>query len=80
MYDQNMWNRYSYHSQLNRRQLIAFWELYNRQLAELITCIPERLLQRECNIGKDTNVTLEWLIQDYVRHLEHHLKQLVEYQ
>jgi hypothetical protein len=78
-YDQNMWNRYSYYAQLNSRQLIAFWELYNQQLAERIACIPEHLLQRECNIGKDANVTLEWLIDDYVRHLEHHLHQIVEY-
>jgi hypothetical protein len=79
-YNQNLWNHYSYYNKMNSAQLIKFWELYNYRLAELIACIPEHLLQRECNIGKDANVTLEWLIDDYVRHLEHHLKQLVEYQ
>jgi len=78
-YDQNMWNRYSYHSQVTTAQLITFWETYNRQLAELIIHIPHSNLLRECRIGKENNVTLGWLINDYLRHLEHHLKQLVEY-
>jgi hypothetical protein len=80
IYNQNKWNQYSYHTKLNSAQFITFWEAYNRQLAELITHIPPKNILRECSIGKKDNVTLEWLIVDYVRHLEHHLKQLVEYQ
>jgi hypothetical protein len=80
IYNQNKWNQYSYHTQMKSVQLITFWEAYNRQLAELIMRIPKENLMRECSIGKENNVTLEWLMDDYVRHLEHHLKQLVEYQ
>jgi hypothetical protein len=28
-------------------------------------------------IGEALPVTLEWLIQDYLDHMEHHLKQIV---
>jgi hypothetical protein len=78
-YDQNKWNSYSYHTQTNSIQLITFWTAYHRQLAELIKHIPKDNLTRECCIGRESNVTLQWLIDDYVRHLEHHLKQIVEY-
>ena len=78
-YNQNLWNRFSYYSGMNTEQLIRFWELYNRQLAEILTYIPDEFLSRECNIGKEQNVTLEWIVQDYVRHLEHHVHQIVQF-
>jgi len=79
VYDQNQWNKYSYHTQMSKTQLITFWTAYNRQLVELIKLIPKDRLLRECSIGKERNVTLQWLIDDYLRHMEHHLKQIVDY-
>jgi hypothetical protein len=79
-YDQDGWNDNSYHNNMDSKHLIKFWELYNKHLIELIRLIPEEKLTRECNIGKERNVTLQWLIDDYLRHLEHHLKQLVNYE
>ncbi len=78
-YDQDKWNNHSYHNQTNSKLLIYFWAMYNRHLAELIKLIPDEKLTRECNTGEEKNVTLLWLIEDYVRHLEHHLKQIVNY-
>lgn len=53
--------------------------IYNRQLAELIKNIPEENLSKECKSGDDKNLTLDFLINDYVEHLEHHLRQVVTY-
>ncbi|OGU29623.1 MAG: hypothetical protein A2057_08770 [Ignavibacteria bacterium GWA2_35_9] len=78
-YNQDNWNNHSYHNQVDSKYLIKFWELYNLHLAELIKLIPEKNFVRECNVGKEQNVTLQWLVEDYVRHLEHHLRQLVNY-
>jgi hypothetical protein len=78
-YDQNKWNDLSKYNTMSREHLIHFWTLYNQHLVELIRRIPEENLQRECNTGSGNTVTLQWLIDDYVRHLEHHLRQLVEY-
>jgi hypothetical protein len=78
VYDQNKWNEYSYHSQLSSSKLILFWKIYNEHLASLMKQIPLENLKRLCNTGKE-NVTLEFLINDYVGHLEHHLRQIIKY-
>ncbi len=52
--------------------------VYNRQLLELIRRIPNNNLQRECLVGEKV-LTLDFLINDYVKHLEHHLRQVVSY-
>jgi len=78
-YDQNKWNSTSQYNKIPSNHLILFWTLYNRQLIEIMKRIPEPALSRICNVGCDTPVTLQWLITDYIRHLEHHLKQLIDY-
>lgn len=78
VYDQNKWNQYNYYQQIDAQQLIDFWTLYNRQLIHLMQHIPEKSLQRGCKTS-DQVLSLEFLIQDYVVHLEHHLKQIVAY-
>jgi hypothetical protein len=77
-YDQNMWNQNSYYQQIKTVQLIQFWTVYNFQLLELIKLIPPAKLLKECNTGGQNNETIEWLIRDYIFHLEHHLKQIIE--
>jgi hypothetical protein len=78
-YNQNKWNEYNYYQQMNKLQIISFWTAYNRQLVELIKRIPQHKLNARVNIGGAEIVTLGFLINDYVAHLEHHLKQVVQY-
>lgn len=78
VYDQNKWNDYNFYQQIDKHQIIDFWTIYNRQLLELIKRIPNENLERECSVGENS-FTLEFLINDYVVHLEHHLKQVVVY-
>ena len=78
VYDQNNWNHYSHHQQISSEQLIDFWTIYNRQLAALVSNIPEENLQRTCITGGKP-LTLAFLFEDYVAHLEHHLRQIVAY-
>ena len=78
-YDQNKWNKFSYYQQIKTGQLIGFWTSYNLQLLDLIKLIHTSTLSRLCNTGGENNVTIEWLFNDYVSHLEYHLKQILEY-
>ena len=77
-YDQNNWNKYNFYQQIDKKQVIDFWTIYNKQILELIIRIPAENLQRECFTGEKF-LTLEYLINDYVEHLEHHLIQVVSY-
>ena len=77
-YDQNKWSEYGHYQQIDGQQIINFWTVYNRQLVELMKHIPIQYLQRICSAGGQ-GYTLEFLINDYVMHLEHHLHQIVEY-
>lgn len=77
-YDQNKWNECSFYQDMDSNQIINFWTVYNKQLLEIIKRIPTEKLNNQIRIN-DNFVTLEFLIVDYVGHLEHHLKQIIEY-
>ena len=79
VYDQNKWNEYGFYQQIDGRQIINFWTYYNRQLIELVKYVPKENLQRECKTSNNNSHTLEFLFDDYVKHLEHHLRQVVRY-
>jgi hypothetical protein len=56
--------------------ILSLWVILNTQIFGVITKISEDRLSFSCDIGEENIVTLEWLIKDYVQHLEHHLEQL----
>lgn len=58
------------------QMLLSAWIAYNRYLAHFIAHIPESKLPTLCRIGSDPPVTLQFLVTDYLRHLNHHLRQL----
>jgi hypothetical protein len=39
--------------------------------------IPEDRLKAECRIGDGPAVTLEFVIDDYIRHMQHHLDHIL---
>ncbi|MBB5634832.1 hypothetical protein HDE68_000717 [Pedobacter cryoconitis] len=78
-YDQNNYNTFNYYDQIDNKQIISFWTVYNKQLLELIRLIPAELLKKECFTGGDESLTIAFLFDDYVEHLEHHLRQVVNY-
>ncbi|HEU4633257.1 MAG TPA: DinB family protein [Flavisolibacter sp.] len=78
-YDQNKWNALSHYNQKSTAELIEFWTLYNKHLVHIIQNMAAENLERKCKTGEREPVTLRWLIDDYVKHLEHHLHQLVDY-
>ena len=76
VYDQNKWVELNNYQHLDSNQVIALWELYNRHLIWVIRQIPEPDLQRKCRVDEGRIVTLKYLIEWYVEHMEHHLKQI----
>jgi hypothetical protein len=54
------------------------WTEQNRLLAAVVQRIPEDRLQAQCAVGDGGPVTLQFLIEDYLRHIDHHLSQIVQ--
>jgi hypothetical protein len=78
-YNQNEWNRHSHYNEINSGQLIDFWTSYNKHLLEIMKRMPAASLQKECRSADGTTCTIAFLMEDYLAHLEHHLKQIVTY-
>lgn len=60
--------------------LLALFGSFNRLLAHMIDRFAPGKLNTPCRIGDYPEVTLEALAVDYVAHLEHHLRQLLDAQ
>lgn len=77
-YDQNKWVEHSFYQNIESQQIIQFWTSYNKQLLEIMKRIPNEQLKKQIRIG-DQLKTIEFLMVDYLEHLEHHLKQIIAY-
>ena len=66
------------HVRFVRASLIDFWKNYNLLRARRVEHLPENLMGRKCIVGESQPVTLEFLIEDYVLHMQHHLDHILE--
>jgi len=76
-YNQNEWVRIQRHDEAPWPSLVTLWSAYNLHLSHVIECIPEDAESSPCNIGKEGPVTLEFVVRDYLRHIQHHLKDIL---
>jgi DinB superfamily len=59
--------------------IVDMWVLYNHHLAHVIRGIPASAADVSCRIGANEPVPLSFLVDDYVVHLRHHLKQIEDH-
>ena len=64
------------YQQLLPEHLVSLWQQLNRQIVYVVENIPTEKLSIPIIIPPAKNETLEWLIVDYVRHMDHHLRQI----
>jgi hypothetical protein len=76
-YDQNKWIEYSYYRNIPTGHMIELWKVHNRQLRYIMSNTPPELLGRTSTANTDEILTLGFLIDDYVEHMEHHLRQIL---
>jgi hypothetical protein len=77
-YDQNNWNTFNHYQDLDTKHIVEFWTIYNRHLIEIAKRIPTKNLKREVNSGGEKPMSLAWFIDDYVEHMDYHLRQIVK--
>ncbi len=79
IYEQDFWvtaNNYQHESGEN---LVTLWKLLNHRIAAVLSAMPIEKYSHVCNTGKEevTLRTLDWLAADYVKHLKHHVNQIM---
>jgi hypothetical protein len=77
-YDQDRWVAANRYQDAVWVELVQLWAQFNRFLAQVIGHLPAAELGTWCTIGDGEAVTLEFLIEDYIRHTQHHLGQIRE--
>ena len=80
IYEQVEWVQAQRYQQANLSELLSLWQLLNKQIIRVLENYPPGRLQTQCDNSKtETSLhTVEWLAQDYVEHLEHHLRQITQ--
>ena len=87
-YDQVGWVDVQKYQDAPWPELVALWRAFNLHLARIMAAVPETVRLREHRrhtldeiawktVPAGEPATLEYLMQDYVDHLNHHLRQIL---
>ncbi len=79
VYDQNFWVEANNYAKANSKDIIALWALINGRISAILDQMPPSNYYKTCNTSSDSTQlrSLEWLAEDYVRHLKHHINQII---
>jgi DinB family protein len=87
-YEQDEWVRLQDYQHAPWSELVTLWAAFNNHMARLMGAIPEDVRTRERTrhnlddlawrpVPASQPVTLDYFMEDYVGHLEHHLRQIL---
>lgn len=76
-YQQDFWVESQKYNATDWSGLIEFWRAYNLHLAHVIEHTDAALLANSITIDDHGTFTLEFIMEDYVEHLKHHLLQIL---
>jgi len=76
-YTQDSWVTAQGYQDRSWADILRLWVEVNRHLAHVIGRISRHALVTPCSIGEGAPVTLRFVLEDYVRHLHHHLAQVL---
>ncbi len=77
-YQQEFWVSTHGYQEMPWTELLEFWKGYNRFLVRLVRRLPESVMAHQCVVGDSRPVTLQFLIEDYVLHMQHHLDHILQ--
>jgi hypothetical protein len=75
-YEQDQWVHLQQYNAADTKDLIQLWKVYNLHLVHVIKNISSEHLDKKGITRSGQKYSLAWYINDYVNHLEHHLKQI----
>jgi len=76
VYNQDLWVKYANHQAFSFSDLLQLWLLLNRQLCHILGSADSDDAKRLCKTEEVHS--LEWLAEDYITHLRHHVHQILD--
>jgi hypothetical protein len=76
-YEQDNWVRLGDYQNQSTETMISLWTSLNAQFVKIVKLIPAEALTYACDLYTGETKTLKWLIDDYLAHMEYHLKQIL---
>jgi len=76
-YEQDRWVRAQSYQTESWENIVELWKTFNLHLLHVVVKIPVDKIDSLCFIGEDEPVTLELLFSGYVKHMKHHLQQIL---
>lgn len=79
VYQQDFWVTANNYQHVKKDNVIQLWRLLNEQICEVLQTMPEQNMSLPADTGKDKVQlhSIKWLAEDYVKHLKHHLNQIL---
>ena len=76
VYNQDKWVEINNWQQSQLSYLVDLWYLLNQQICNILENINQETSQREAE--SEAVHSIQWLAEDYIKHLRHHLHQVLE--
>lgn len=78
-YDQDFWVNANQYQQATKEEVIQLWVMMNKQISTVLSQMSESNYYKVADTGKNEPklYSLQFLADDYVQHLKHHLNQII---
>jgi DinB superfamily len=76
VYNQDRWVAITNYQQYQLADLIDLWYQLNKHICQVLTFMPVEVSKRQ--VQTEDLHDLRWLAEDYIRHLLHHLHQVLD--
>jgi hypothetical protein len=76
-YDQDLWVATQSYATESWTGLVNLWVALNRHILHMLSAAPESALVHEVSIGGKPPIALGAVVEGYVRHVNHHLGQIL---
>ncbi len=77
-YEQERWVSLQAYQDAAWLELLTLWKAYNEHLVRIIALIPDDKLSRTFRIAGGEPITLDYWVEDYLRHMQKHLGQILD--
>ncbi len=75
-YQQDDWVAIQQYQERNWTDLVQLWANYNRHIAHVMAHLPESAAGNTISVNGGEAERLDYIVADYVAHLEHHIEQV----